>query len=231
MSIPVSIDHLLGKERKEIIEMVQHQAKQAALEAIRPVFAEFLEAEVESKLGRKKGATRHISNQKRESDWKCGYCGCQDANQFTRDGHYKRHLETGWGHIHDLRVPMLECQNCHHDVICRFQILEKYQRFWLDLDQDVLFSSGVGQSLRVISERWSESIDGNVGLRTLNERINQIEPLIQRMQETAFATSPTVVQLDGIWVTMQSQDRRASQTGERGTESNARAKRSSSSSH
>ena len=100
---------------------------------------------------------------------------------------------------------MLECQNCHHDVLCRFRILEKYQRFWLDLDQDVLFSSGVSQSLRVISERWSEQIEGNVGLRTINERINRREPLIRQMQKTVFPTSPTVVQLDGIWVTVQSQ--------------------------
>jgi putative transposase len=205
MSIPVSIDRLQGKERKEIIKMVQHQAKQAALEAIRPIFVDFLEAEVEEKLGRKKGMNRHVSSQKRAIDWTCGYCGCQDANQFTRDGHYKRNLETGWGHIQDLRVPMLECQNCHHDVLCRFRILEKYQRFWLDLDQDVLFSSGVSQSLRVISERWSEQIEGNVGLRTINERINRIEPLIRQMQKTVFPTSPTVVQLDGIWVTVQSQ--------------------------
>src|SRR5439155_2017755 len=89
------------------------------------------------------------------------------TNQFMRDGHYKRSLETGWGHIQGLRVPMLECQDCHHDVICRFSILEKYSRFWLDLDQDVLFSSGLGQSLRVISQRWSEQVGGNVGLRTI----------------------------------------------------------------
>ncbi len=205
MSIAVSIAHLQGKKRKEIIEVVQEQAKRAALEAIQPILGEFLEAEVEVKLGRKKGVNRQISSQKREIDWKCRYCGCEDANQFTRDGQYTRNLETGWGHMQDMRVPMLECQNCYHDVICTFSILEKYKRFWLDLDQDVLFSRGVGQSLRVISERWSEQREGNVGLRTINERINQIEPLIQKMQETSFPTSPTVVQLDGIWVTMQSQ--------------------------
>lgn len=54
-------------------------------------------------------------------------------------------------------------------------------------------------------ERWSEYVEGNVGLRTINERINQIEPLLQHMHATSFPTSPTVVQLDGIWVTMQSQ--------------------------
>jgi len=72
MSIPVSIDRLQGKERKEIIKMVQHQAKQAALEAIRPIFVDFLEAEVEEKLGRKKGMNRHVSSQKRAIDWTCG---------------------------------------------------------------------------------------------------------------------------------------------------------------
>lgn len=173
MSIAVSISHLQGKERKEIIATVQQHAKKAALEAIQPILTEFLEAEVEIKLGRKKGANRQISSQKREIEWKCGYCGGPDANQLMRDGHYKRSLETGWGHIQGLRVPMLECQPCHHDVICRFSILEKYSRFWLDLDQDVLFSSGLGQSLRVISERWSEQVGGNVGLRTINERIKK----------------------------------------------------------
>lgn len=88
MSIAVSISHLQGKERKEIIATVQQQAKKAALEAIQPILTEFLEAEVEIKLGRKKGANRQISSQKREIEWKCGYCGCQDANQFMRDGHY-----------------------------------------------------------------------------------------------------------------------------------------------
>ena len=125
MSRAVSISHLQGKERKEIIETVQQQAKAAAWEAIHPILTEFLEAEVEIKLDRKKGAKRRISSQKREIDWTCGYCGCQDANQFMRAGHYKRSLETGWGPIQGLRVPMLECQHCHHDVICRFSILEK----------------------------------------------------------------------------------------------------------
>lgn len=211
MSIAVSISHLQGTERKEILETVQRQAKAAALEAIQPLLTEFLEAEVELKLGRKKGANRQISSQKREIDWTCGSCGCQDANQFMRDGHYKRSLETGWGHVQGLRVPMLECQQCHHDVICRFSILEKYSRFWLDLDQDVLFSSGLGQSLRVISQRWSEQVGGNVGLRTINERINQIEPLIEHMRASAFPTSPSVVHLDGIWVTIQSQGEKIKQ--------------------
>ena len=100
---------------------------------------------------------------------------------------------------------MLECQHCQHDVICSFTILEKYQRFWLDLDQDVLFSSGLCQSLREISQRWSATVEGSVGLRTINERINQIEPLLLQAHREPIRDVPTVVQLDGIWLTIQSQ--------------------------
>lgn len=203
MSIHISVESIQGKDRQEIIEEIQHQAKQAALSAIKNILEAGLEAEVESQLGRKKGEARRVRSQEQISEWKCGQCGCQDAQQFVRDGHYQRNLETSWGHIQGLRVPMLECQRCGHDVICTFGILEKFQRFWIDLEQDALFCSGLGQSLRTIIQRWSAQSESNVGLRSLNERINQVEPLIQRMREQAIVPVPPVVQLDGIWVTIQ----------------------------
>ncbi len=205
MSIPFSQGKLQAEERKTILQSVQKQAKAAALNAIRPVLKGFLEAEVTAKLGRAKGGSRQISSTARAIDWQCASCGCTDAHQFTRDGHYRRNLETGWGHLEDLQVPMLECQQCQHDVICSFTILEKFQRLWMDLDQDVLFSSGLCQSLREISQRWSATVGGSVGLRTLNERINHIEPLVLQARQEAITEVPTVVQLDGIWLTIQSQ--------------------------
>jgi hypothetical protein len=47
-------------------------------------------------------------------------------------------------------MPMLECQRCKHDVVCDYAIVEKYKRFWMDLSQDALWSSGCSQSLRDI---------------------------------------------------------------------------------
>jgi hypothetical protein len=123
MSIPISAASIQGKQRKEMIQEIKQKAKEAALYAVKDVLEAGLEAEVEHQLGRKKGETRYISSQPRQREWKCGYCGCQDANQFLRDGHYLRNLETGWGHIQGLRVPMLECQKCFHDVICHFSRL------------------------------------------------------------------------------------------------------------
>ncbi|MDQ6662738.1 MAG: hypothetical protein M3Z24_17480 [Chloroflexota bacterium] len=61
----------------------------------------------------------------------------------------------------------------------------------------------MGQSLRAITQRWSAQAESNVGLRALNERINQVEPLIQQMREQALFPIPPVVQFDGIWVTIQ----------------------------
>src|SRR6266487_1673584 len=190
-------------ERQAILEEVYQQAKGAATAAVKAVVEALLEAEVTAKLGREKGAVRHISGQSRSSDWVCGHCGCQDAQQFTRDGHYRRSLQTSWGSIQELRVPMLECQQCGHDVICHFTVLEKYERFWLDLDQDVVLGSGLGESLRHLRERWGEAVGSSIGLRTLNERINQIAPVLEQAHQTPITQVPAVIQFDGIWVRLQ----------------------------
>ncbi len=125
--------------------------QQVIIEGGTLVLQEFLEQEVTTKLGRSKRSPRRVSREIRAIDWCCVFCGSRDANQFTRDGHYRRHLETGWGHLDTLRVPMLECQQCQHGVVAHFAILDKYQRFWLDASQRAIFGSGLCQSLRQLS--------------------------------------------------------------------------------
>ena len=205
MSIQFSQGKLQDQEQKTILQQVQSHMQRAAQEAVRGVVTEVVEAEVTAKLGREKGQPREAKSQERAIDWKCGHCGCSDANQFIRDGHYRRDLHTGWGTIQNLQVPMLECQQCKHDVICDYALLEKYQRFWMDLTQEALWSSGCGQSLRDISERWSATVGHSVGLRTINERINQLEPLVHQFHHTPLEQVPEVIQLDGIWVTITEQ--------------------------
>ena len=148
MTIHFQQGKLEAHERQAILEEVYQHAKAAASAAVKALIETLLEAEVSAKLGREKGAARHISGQPREVDWVCGHCGGCDAQHFTRDGHDRRSLQTGWGSIEELRVPMLECQQCGHDVLCHFTILENYERFWLDLDQDVVLGSGLCESLR-----------------------------------------------------------------------------------
>lgn len=81
---------LKGEERQEIIQEVQKQLQEAVIGAIKPLLRDFCEEEQTAKLGREKGSPRRVSGQAREIDWQCGHCGCRDANQFTRDGHYRR---------------------------------------------------------------------------------------------------------------------------------------------
>jgi putative transposase len=205
MSIQFSQGKLQDQERKTILQQVQCHMQKVAQEAVRGVVGEVMEEEVRAKLGREKGQARVGNGQAREIDWKCNNCGCTDANHFTRDGQYQRELQTGWGTIQNLQVPMLECQHCKHDVVCNYVILEKYKRFWMDLSQDAFWSSGCGQSLREICDRWSATVGHPVGLRTVNERINQLELLAKKFHHTLFKQAPEVIQLDGIWVTITEQ--------------------------
>src|SRR5437763_14123669 len=100
MTIHFRQGKLEEQERQAILEEVYQQAKEAATAAVKTVVEALLEAEVSAKLGREKGAVRHISGQPREVGWVCGQCGCADAQHFTRDGHSRRRLQPGWGSIH-----------------------------------------------------------------------------------------------------------------------------------
>lgn len=54
-------------------------------------------------------------------------------------------------------------------------------------------------------QEWSARLDSSVGLRTINERINQIEPLVQQARSESITDVPAVVQFDGIWLRVQTQ--------------------------
>lgn len=180
MSISFSLQKLRGEQRRNILEEVQTRMQAEALEAVGRVATEILEREVTVKLGRAKRIPRQVDEQAREIEWQGTNCGCRDATYFTREGHYRRDLQTGWGQVQNLRGPMLACQKCQPDGICDYAILEKNKRFWLDLDQEVLWSRGSCQRLREIAERWSATLGSRVGRRTINERMNQMEPLAQK---------------------------------------------------
>lgn len=138
---------------------MQEQAKVAACAAVTFALEAFLEAEVSVKLGREKGEARRRSGQERLMAWQCGHGGCREANQWTRDGHDQRDRSTGWGHLSGLPVPMLACQRCQPDVVSHFALMETYHRDGMDLDHQVLFGSGFGESLRPFQERWRDVWD------------------------------------------------------------------------
>ena len=78
MSIQFLPGELKGEERKTLIQAVQRELQEAAIEAIRPLLTQFCEAEVRAKLGRGKGEGRTVSRQTREIDWQCGRLCCKN---------------------------------------------------------------------------------------------------------------------------------------------------------
>jgi len=54
-------------------------------------------------------------------------------------------------------------------------------------------------------QQWSAVLESSVGLRTINERINQIEPLRKLAHSDPISEVPPVVQFDGIWLRLQTQ--------------------------
>ncbi len=205
MSIPFSQGKLKAAERRAIVQAIESQIQQVIIEGVTLVLQAFLEQEVTTKLGGPKRSPRRVSSEMRAIDWQCAGCGCEDANQFTRDGHSRRTLETGWGHLDSLRVPMGECQRCQHDVVAQFAIVDKYQRFWLDASQRAIFGSGLSRGLRQLSQEWAATVGARVGLRTINERINQLEARLAQVHRDPITDVPAVVQFDGIWLSLQTQ--------------------------
>jgi cell division protein FtsL len=73
----------------------------------------------------------------------------------------------------------------------------------MDLDPHVPFGSGFSQSLRHVQEQWSATVEGSVGLRTLNERIHRITPVATSAHRDPRGDVPPITQLDGIRVPIQ----------------------------
>lgn len=79
-------------------------------------------------------------------------------------------------------------------------MMEKHQRVWMELDRDVLFGHGFHEHVRQLQERWSAMGEGRVGLRTLHERITQVEPLVTSAHQEPIIDGPPIIQRDGIRV-------------------------------
>ena len=62
----------------------------------------------------------------------------------------------------------------------------------------VLIDLGLCQSLRQMSQHCTPVLGSSVGLRTINERINHREPLLQQARSEPITDVPAVVQPDGM---------------------------------
>jgi transposase-like protein len=184
--------------RREYVEELVAQIREQVRWIVARCIEEALEGEVTSLLGRQPYERRRPPGE--EIAAVCSHCGSRDAQDFRRDGHYPRYLDTAWGRL-KIRVPQLECV-CKGSVKVPFQTLRSRQRLWDDLEGEIRERYGWGMSLRWIKACVDTRLKSSVGLRTLNERVRQMAQLAGPWRQSPLEDVPPVVRVDGIWVTL-----------------------------
>lgn len=185
--------------RQAFVEGLITQITEHVQRIVRRCIEEALEAEVTELLGRGWYERRNPPGRRRVPI-RCNRCGSQDPQDFRRDGHYTRHLDTGWGRV-QISVPQVECI-CGGTVAVRFQTLRTRQRIWDDLEGEIRERYGWGMSLRWIKECVDARLSSSLGLRTLNKRVRQLAGLVPHWRQGSVDAVPPVVRVDGIWVTL-----------------------------
>lgn len=186
------------ESRREFVEGLIGQINEQVRWIVARCIEEALEAEVTSLLGREWYERRQPPGEQTAAQ--CNRCGSRDAQDFRRDGHYSRYLNTAWGRL-KIRVPQLECV-CEGSVKIPFQTLRSRQRIWDDLEGEIRERYGWGMSLRWIKACLDARLKSSVGLRTLNERVRQMAQLVDPWRQRRLTDVPPVVRVDGIWITL-----------------------------
>lgn len=133
---------------------------------------------------------------KRISQAECQRCGSHQASDFRRNGHRKRQLVTAMGVI-DFWLPRVVC-HCGGSVQIPFSVIEPYQQIWVDIEMQVDRWANLGLSLRQMQSELAHQCHTQVGLRKLNDLVNQYQPATH----IELSSIPPVVMLDAIWITL-----------------------------
>jgi hypothetical protein len=134
-------------------------------------------------------------------DWeqvgRCQRCGSHRCAHFSRNGHRPRTLGL-WDYVLPLALPRVVCQ-CGGSVQLDFAgLLRPYQRLGDDIDVQIQRWGAMSISLREMQAALAHSAVGELGLRTINERLHQLQELTP---DLAADPVPPILQIDAIWYT------------------------------
>jgi transposase-like protein len=160
---------------------------------------ECLEVEVERFLGR--GRYRRRKQAKRQAGGAyCSRCRSHQRQDFRRNGHYERSLATHWGAV-VVQLPQVECQ-CGGNVKMSYRTVPPRQRFWEDVQLEVVAEYGRGLSYRQIKVDLDQRLGSSVGMRTLNQYVLGTGQAREFFAPCLPGACPPVVRVDGIWITI-----------------------------
>lgn len=186
--------------RREFVEQLIRELQRAVQKVVARCLEEVLEAEVTALLQREWYVRRRRGERQQPGRARCRRCGSRNVQDFRRNGHYPRHLDTLWGRLR-IQVPQVECI-CGGTVEIPFQTLRQRQRLWDDVDGEIRQRYGWGMSLRGIKEVLDAALSSSLSLRTLNCRVRQLAGVLPGWSSQPLADVPPVVRLDGLWVTV-----------------------------
>jgi len=181
-------------ETEEGIKSFFAKLNQTLKQIVATMMTDQLEQEVSTWLYRghyeRRGGVRH------HSQAVCQRCGSREACAFMRNGYRERQMVTQFGVI-SYRLPRVKCV-CGGSVSLPFSIVKPYQQIWDDVTAQIQRWADLGLSLRQMQTEVGEQMATQVGLRTLNQVVQDIA------QPTPITLSsvPPIVMLDAIWLTL-----------------------------
>ena len=189
-----------GQEREEYLQELVGELQAAVKTVVTRCIEAELEREVTQALKRKAHGRSKKVDGKLKGQAICQKCKTQQVSQFWRNGHYRRGLDTSWGHV-SLAMPQVRCR-CGGSVRLNWQTIRPGQRIWDDLEWELQAEYGWGLSLRWIKAKEDHKLGGSLGLRTINERVQQAGEGLAAWRQQALAQFPAVVEVDGVWITV-----------------------------
>jgi len=156
-----------------------------------------LSAAVDHLLGRGRYDRRAAVPGDWEQVGRCHRCGSHRCDHFSRNGHRPRTLGL-WDYVLSLALPRVVCQ-CGGSVQLDFAgLLRPYQRLGDDIDAQIRRWGALSISLREMQAELAHSAVGRLGLRTINERLHQLQELTPDLDVHQV---PPILQIDAIWYT------------------------------
>jgi hypothetical protein len=156
-----------------------------------------LAAAVDHLLGRRRYDRRAAVPGDWEQTGRCRRCGSHHCDHFSRNGHRPRTLGL-LAYLLPLALPRVVCQ-CGGSVQLDFEgLLRPYQRLGDDIDAQIQRWAGMSISLREMQAELAHSAVGRLGLRTINERLHQLQELTPDLEVSQV---PPILQIDAIWYT------------------------------
>lgn len=130
----------------------------------------------------------------------CPRCGTRLRRHFTRNGYRSRRLGLAVGVV-ALALPRVVCA-CGGSVQLHLPGLRPGQRLGDDLTALVQHWARLAYSLRDLKTALDDALQTSLGLRSLNERLQQVAARLPAWYERWLPQVPPVVVLDALWLSL-----------------------------